>query len=181
MDLRPEEAFMLGYKPACTCQKGNLRLKPYFDRLLEGKYPNYRFNDLEAYIFFRTEEEKEQFVQDMKSVELYSVEYVIKLGTVLGIPPKSINFFAKYWESDYPKGKIGVNCSGIVFATHVDILIEEVEYLWNKYRNTRAEEYPTIVEIGNNEYRYVINYGDVLELYSVAQDVSKIMSGKVTA
>jgi hypothetical protein len=180
VDLRPEEAFLLGYKPTCSCQKGNPRLKPYFDRLIEGGYPKCLLNDLGTYMFFRTEEEKENFIHDMKDIKPLSVEYVYKLGTVLGIPLKSVEFFARNWEEDKEE-RIGVNCSGIVFATHVDILIEEVEYLWNKYRNTRAEEYPTIVEIGNNEYRYVINYGDVSKLYSVAQDVSKIMSGKVTA
>ncbi|MBA4603520.1 hypothetical protein [Thermoactinomyces mirandus] len=61
--LRPEEAFMFGYKPACACQSGNPRLKPYLDKLLEKGYPNvFGWNILrDDYTFFHNEETNKSF------------------------------------------------------------------------------------------------------------------------
>jgi hypothetical protein len=168
---RAINAFLLGYKPTCACQEGNPRLKSYFDKLLEGKYPKYRLNDLGTFIFFRTEEAQRQFAEEIKHIEPRSVEYVRKLGHTFGFPPKSIEFFANHWESDdVPAGRVGVDCSGYVFASQIDILVEDVMFLWEKLKGTKAEEFPTIVK-DEERKEYIIPFGDHKKLKEVANQL----------
>jgi hypothetical protein len=169
-------AFLLGYKPTCDCQEGNPRLKKYFDQLIEGGFPKYRLNDLGTYIFFRTEEARDRFAEEMKHVKPRSVEYVRKLGHVFGFPPKSIDFFAKHWKSDKrPAGRIGIDCSGYVFISHVDILFEEVSYLWKQLEGTTGERFPTVAE-DEERREYIIPFGDHDKLKEVSDRLRKAIT-----
>ena len=169
-DLRPEEAFMMGYKPACTCQKGNLRLKPYFDRLIAGKYPHLLMNHLNTYIFFHTEEQKNRFMEKIKGLKYNSPEYIRILGLELGFPKKSVEYFVYLWEQE-EKGvpfdtlhqdAVGVNCSGIVFKTHIDYLVDEIAWVWETYCPPKEAQIPTQIRL--DEVFFYVEFGNYLQL-----------------
>jgi len=170
VELRPEEAFMMGYKPACTCQKGNPRLKPYFDRLVAGEYPCFLMNHLNTYMFFHTEEQKLWFLRKIEGLRYNSPEYIRILGIELGFPKKSVEYFAHLWEQEEKgvpfkvlhRDAVGVNCSGFVFKTHIDYLVEEVSWIWNTYNLPKEAQCPT--RVGYEESMYYVEYGDYRQL-----------------
>lgn len=176
-ELRPEEAFMMGYKPACTCQKGNPRLKPYFDRLIAGGYPRFLMNHLNTYIFFRTEEQKLRFLRKIEGLRYNSPEYIRILGIELGFPRKSVEYFAYLWEQEEKgvpfevlhRDAVGVNCSGFVFKTHIDYLTEEVSWIWETYDLPKEAHCPTIVEF--DESMHYVSYGDYHQLRETQETI----------
>ena len=174
-DLRPEEAFMKGYKPACTCQKGNPRLKPYFDRLIAGKYPHLLMNQLNTYVFFHTEEQKKRFSEKTGGLKYNSPEYIRILGLELGLPKKSVEYFAYLWEQEEKgvpfeilhRDAVGVNCSGFVFKTHIDYLADEIAWIWETYRPPKEAQVPAQIRV-DEEYFYV-EFGNYFQLEKTQQ------------
>jgi hypothetical protein len=181
IDIRPEDAFMFGYKPTCTSQKGNPRLKPWLDRLLAAGYPYvYPHNVLgDGYIFFHTEEAKQNYISLMDGIQINSTEYVRRLGHVLGFPRNSIDAFAKAWETE-EKGldaehlyaeMIGVNMSGFMFSAHIPHLIEDITWMWRTYSHPKAKEFPTIFDIPDGEIPLM--HSDYANLTKLVEQLNK--------
>jgi hypothetical protein len=180
-EIRPEDAFMFGYKPTCTSQKGNPRLKPWLDRLLEAGYPYvYPHNILgDGYIFFHSEKEKQDYIDLMEGIRINSTEYVRNLGQVLGFPPNSIQFFTNMWQmeeegknvDDLENQSIGVNMSGIMFSAHIPHLLEDITWMWHRYNQTKSKQYPTILD--TEDGKVVIKHGDYTHLEILHQQLNK--------
>jgi hypothetical protein len=187
LDLRPEDAFLLGYKPSCICQEGNPRLKPWLDRLKAGNYPYiFPINILgDCYIFFHHEEGKQNYIRIMDGVTINSTEYCEKMGRILGFPPHSIEFFVELWDMEEKgidvdeireKEGIGINCSGFTFIGHVPFLFEDIKWMWETYDHPEARKYPTILESNDQKKIAMIKFGDYKALEDVHIRLNKEMT-----
>lgn len=136
---RDYQAFLDGYKPA-------LVIEPYRQAYpLVEHYPRVEF-DMDNNFHFHTEEKKREFEKALSMVERDSYEEEILIGSTLGFPPKSVEFFARCREIKKETGKmpesLGVIWAGFWFATNVEIVYEEVTWLWNTYKNPSTEGEP---------------------------------------
>ncbi|WP_028776609.1 hypothetical protein [Shimazuella kribbensis] len=159
--------------------KGNPRLKPWLDRLLAAGYPYvYPHNILgDGYLFFHSEKEKQDYINLMEGVQINSTEYVRNLGHVLGFPTNSISFFTDMWQME-EEGKnvdhlenqtIGVNMSGIMFSAHIPHLMEDISWMWQRYNQTEAKQYPTIFD--TTDEKTIIKHGDYTHLEILHQQL----------
>jgi hypothetical protein len=190
MDLLPEDAFLLGYKPACVCQEGNPRLKPWLDRLKAGNYPYvFPMNILrDCYIFFHKESDRHAYIQTMKGVRINSTEYCEKLGHALGFPQHAIDFFCELWaleekkiniDAIREKEGIGINCSGFMFVGHIPYLFEDIKWIWETYDHPEARKHPLIIS-HNQEQLASISFGDYRALEDLHICLNKQMMSKTS-
>lgn len=186
MDLRPEDAFLLGYKPSCICQEGNPRLKPWLDRLKAGKYPYvFPINILgDCYIFFHHEADKQKYIYLMNGVTINSTEYCEKMGHTLGFPAHSIEFFVRLWDMEEKginvdtireKEGISINCSGFMFKGHIPFLFEDIKWMWETYDHPESRKHPTIFEDDHKKIA-VIPFGD----YQALEDIHIRLNNQLT-
>jgi hypothetical protein len=169
-------AFLAGYKPA-------LNIRPnfkYFDYLLDH-YPFIDEKDIhQNYIFFQTADLKKEFVERTHNVEHHAMNpsYARELGLALGFPKKSVEYFVECLikeKEDIPRkvlhrGRIGIWYAGFSFATHIDLLVNEVHWLWNTYDHPFARECLSFVEAGIDAV-YRLDYGDEKRLCQLEEHI----------
>lgn len=169
--VHESSAFLAGYKPA-------LSIRPsfrYFD-YLKKNYPFIDEQDKQQnHLFFQTNDLKELFLSKTEGMlnSGKNPEYARELGIVLGFPKRSVQYFVECLIKEnngtpleeLNQGKIGVWYAGISFATHIDLFIDEVKWLWDTYDHPFARECLSFVEAGIDSV-YRLDYGneDKLEL-----------------
>lgn len=158
MMLKSEvEAFLDGYKPAILIGENSnhlLKLDAYPSLLID------RERDYMSHLFFQTEEAKNQYLQKILNIEQDSYEDHYLLGITLGLPEKSVDFFAKTRVHKNKTGQtskeseiygVGVIWAGFSFAGHLEYLQEEISWLWETYRHPRTEGLPLYLCPEGNE------------------------------
>ncbi|MCH5585108.1 hypothetical protein MK805_09005 [Shimazuella sp. AN120528] len=133
---RDYEAFLDGYKPA-------LVIEPYRQAYpLVEHYPCVEYDEDNTF-HFHTEEQKRAFEEALNEVERGSYEEEFLIGSTLGFPQKSVEFFARGCEIKKETSKmpesLGVIWAGFWFATDAEIVHDEVVWLWNTYKHPRTE------------------------------------------
>lgn len=172
-----ESAFLAGYKPALDVRP-NFR---YFDYLKE----NYSYIDeqdkYQNHLFFQTTQQKDEFLSKIENIDHNAMnpDYAKELGIALGYPQQFVDYFVWYikeemkkiQESTLESGKIGIKYAGIDFASHIDLLIDEVHWLWDTYDHPFARECMSFVRANDDLYR--LEYGDKQQLNLLEQHLRK--------
>lgn len=155
------DAFLDGYKPSMITKRRDKQLltyphNPTFDE------------EFGLGIFFQTEEQKCVFEKQMKDVEWGTYQYHYNLGIVLGFPLRSVKFYAAMRQledqtGEYPKEEekngVGVIWAGFFFSSHLDFVLDEIVWLWDKYNHPKAIENP--LYLWDKETSYLeVPYGD---------------------
>lgn len=91
-----EQAFLDGYKPAILILKTN----QLYDQIKDYPHITPFNNHPESCIFFQTDCLKQEYQQRIKGVKLFSPAYHFIVGTTLGFPLRSVEFFAKMRKLD---------------------------------------------------------------------------------
>jgi hypothetical protein len=136
---RDHEAFLDGYKPA-------LIIEPYRQTYpLVEHYPHMKYDEDNTF-FFHSEEQKQVFEKALHELERGSYEEELLIGSTIGFPLKSVEFFARSCEIKKVTGKmpesLGVIWAGFWFATDAEIAYEEGLWLWNTYKHPKTEGEP---------------------------------------
>jgi hypothetical protein len=166
------EAFLDGYKPAVLVESDRDYIK-----LLNG-HPFTTAYERDCYnldLYFQDERSKQVYIEHAKGVieDSYHDHYL--LGVTLGFPEWSAKWFAESmaagrgeWLPETKIHKIGVNWAGFGFGTHLDMLIDEVRWLWSVYDHpaTRDEQ----LYLWNPKMkRIAVNVGDFEQLETARQ------------
>jgi hypothetical protein len=152
------EAFLKGIKPALY-RAYNQGLAELFPILKE--YPHLK-DHTGRYLFFQTEEKKQEYVDRIQQIDLNSPEYHKMLGLLLGYPPKAVDFYVrKCTDRSLSEVSIGLGYSGVRCVSDVRELIENTIWLWDTYQ--LDEEMRLMVE---GEFIYV-SYRQMEELKKV--------------
>jgi hypothetical protein len=125
------EAFLKGLKPALyrTPNQGLMKLFPSLE-----KYP-YLKDHTGRYLFFQTEEKKQEYLDALQRVEPGSPEYHQMFGHLLGYPPKAVDFFVrKCTDRSLADVSIGLAYAGIRCVGDVRELVENAFWLWDTYQ-----------------------------------------------
>lgn len=177
----PYQSFLAGIKPACF---ENLdRLTADIRNQLE-KYP-YHQNYENAAIFFQTESLKEQFLEQTEGLSLESPAYHKMLGLTLGFPPKAVEFYAQYYEmqlQDRPAAnhylfthKVGYRYAGIMCQGHIDDLVENAEWLWNRY-NINDEMVIKVIQKPDSELiTFPVRFKNIDDLLKAGEEVRHVL------
>jgi hypothetical protein len=161
------EAFLKGIKPALY-RAYNRGLAELFPKLQE--YPHLK-DHTGRYLFFQTEEKKQEYVDRIQQIDLNSPEYHKMLGLLLGYPPKAVDFFVrKCTDRSLSEVSIGLGYAGIRCVCDVRELIENTKWLWDTYQ--LDEELRLFI---GEEFVYV-PYQDMNELIHVHASVLKQMA-----
>lgn len=130
-----ERFFMCGIKQVINCSPADSK----FDLLLK----NYPYIDKELFpplggdcLFFQDEELKEkiyrEYLEPNKHLKKFSPEFNQIMGTILGYPPKAVEYFSNRENRDNTK-HIGLYFCGVQCASSLDHLVEDVQWLWETY------------------------------------------------
>ncbi|TCP64028.1 hypothetical protein [Baia soyae] len=162
------EAFLKGLKPATYVNLDILSQPELIPALKE--YPSW--NECENFwMFFRSEEQKENFLSNCKCVDESSRHRL--LGIELGFPPKAVDFYVKMSsqydenpiETDrwYFANKVGVHYHGYHFASRIDDLEENIKWLWKTYQIV------DVAEVRFNKESYSIRYLSDSDLHKAVE------------
>lgn len=158
--------FVKGKKPALY---DTLASKRFSKRLptLNLRYPYIEdlnlIPDSKFYLFFQDEESKQSFLSETKGVAVPSPDFHRILGMALGYPPKAVDFFVKCEQDRSMENlKIGMHYQGISCSGNVYDLIENCNWLWEKYTFDRCSKEPLEVRIGYNMHK--VEKGDIQRL-----------------
>lgn len=171
------EAFSDGYKPAILLK----RTAKFFPKV--SGFPFIQpFNSLDpdGCIIFRSENQKEAYQQQIKSVveDTYQWHYIV--GQTLGYPEKSVEWFSHVFADKKKTGKdngdialfgVGVVWAGFFFKTNVKYLSEEIQVLWNRYQHPKAVENPLYLRTDTGYIE--ISYGDLEHVRRVQRNVMR--------
>ncbi|KPC74332.1 hypothetical protein ADL26_11370 [Thermoactinomyces vulgaris] len=140
------EAFLMGLKPALYGTTASPNYMANF-HLLE-RYPCVtkginQHTDAEFFLFFQSEQMKEDFLKKLASVERLSPEFHELLGLTLGYPPLAVKHFVMCRRleeekrmNEYEelfKHKVSFLYSGIRCGGYVNDLVENSIWLWERY------------------------------------------------
>jgi hypothetical protein len=175
--LRTVKAFLKGYKPAFLEIPGTEFTTKKLDLLL-AKYPYVDekqydvLNGNRFYLFFQDEVILEQFQEKINSISFTKEEIDCVLGTILGFPPKAINFYVQMWKEKIRgnlKGfeqmqnrKIGIIYCGCCFVSDVTDFQENVLWLLEKYPYEEAKLDGMFIRIGDE--RIQVPIGDIRQI-----------------
>lgn len=144
---RPEEGFLSGYKPAVLASPKS----PFYDDLVQ--YPHITPFDPEprSYIFFHTEQQKQDYKERIDGVEWGTYDFHYIVGNSLGFPLPSVTYYASMRElenqiGEYPKSErvygIGIIWASFFFSSHIDWCPQEIKWLWDTYNHPKANGLP---------------------------------------
>lgn len=134
------DAFLSGMKPAHYGNKGCSTTMKHIDKLRNYPYVTDGINISEDdyFLFFQNEELKQDFVKQLAHVESRSPQFHQLLGNALGYPPLATQFYATCQENkqnyDY---SIGLMYGGVRCVSHVDDLIDNATWLWDRYTDDK--------------------------------------------
>ncbi|TCW40838.1 hypothetical protein EDC32_101487 [Laceyella sacchari] len=140
------QTFLIGRKPALYGNTGsptfmkNLHLFEHYPCVTENIDI---FDGEDFYLFFQNEELKETFLSKLRDVKPRSPEFHRLLGVTLGYPPLAAQFFAECHRLEEEKHideyerlfkqKVSFYYSGIRCNGHVNDLVENSVWLWERY------------------------------------------------
>jgi hypothetical protein len=145
--LRDYEAFLMGLKPAlldssnCVTFQKVSHLYKHYPCVTEGIHLH---EEADFFLFFQTEQMKEEFLMKLATVNHLSPEFHELLGITLGYPPLAAKYFAECRRleevekriNEYEelfKHKVSFVYSGIRCNGHVNDLVENSVWLWERY------------------------------------------------
>ncbi|WP_198054009.1 hypothetical protein [Thermoactinomyces sp. CICC 23799] len=182
MNLRTVDAFLKGYKPAFLDIPLERWKTEHMEYLLET-YPYVGQNDYDLlsgrpfYLFFQNELIQSLFHAEVKRSGTLSAKEADRiLGTILGFPPKAVDFYVRMMEEER-KGnieeyhrlrgqKIGLIYCGCSFATDIEDL--EINALWllDKYPYEEAKEDGMYIRLDGERIRVPIeSYRQLAEFH----------------
>ncbi|MGA8943250.1 MAG: hypothetical protein WB502_11095 [Thermoactinomyces sp.] len=176
------EAFLMGIKPALLASTNvpnhleNMHLFKKYPHIKENISPH---NKADFFLFFQTESMKKDFLEKMNKVEPLSPEFHEILGIALGFPPLAVKHFVKCNRlekvekrlDEFEKQlsyKVSFIYSGIRCGGHVDDLVENSVWLWEKYY-IKDEPFKVGFLIGSVVKYFDIKPYDFAELEKVKQ------------
>lgn len=132
-----ERFFLFGIKKAVFgseyhLKRFNILIKhyPYIDRTLFPPLEN-------SYIFFQDQETKEriykEFLEPNKHLKKFSPEFDRIIGTILGFPPKAVEFYSSRESQRHPEKRIYLRFCGVECVGSVDDMVDDVKWLWDTY------------------------------------------------
>lgn len=174
------EAFLEGIKPS-TYVNLDILSRPELIPELQ-KYPSW--NDGENFwMFFQTEEQKENFLSQHDCLHEDDPERERIVGLELGFPPKAVNFYTHYYkwqQHDREKAKewffankASMYYHGLRFTSHVDDLEDNVRWLWSKYQIDEP------VEVSIDDHDLYIVYKNNDDLHRVSAEAKLYKSSPV--
>lgn len=181
MQMMPYQSFLSGIKPACF---ENLDL---LDPEIQAQLKRYPFhqNYENAAIFFQNEALKEQFLQQTEGLSLDSPTYHKVLGLTLGFPPKAVEFYANYYEwqlrdrtsavHHYFTHKVGYRYAGVMCEGHIDDLVENAEWLWNRYGLAQDMMIKVIQKPNDDLITFPVKYRSMQDLLYAGDQVKQIL------
>jgi hypothetical protein len=160
------DAFLLGMKPAHYGNKGCPTTMKHIDKL--KSYPcvtdGIDISDDDYFLFFQNDELKRDFLDKFKDIAPRSPEFHELLGVTIGYPPSAARFFATcISHPELEEYKVAIHYAGIRCITHVDELIENATWLWNRY----IEEEDMRILVGTRFY--LVQRNDTKELKNIIQ------------
>lgn len=130
------DAFLLGMKPAyygntaCPTTMKHINKLKCYPYVTEG----IDISDDDYFLFFQNNELKSDFLDKVKNVKHRSPEFHELLGITLGYPPSAAHFFATCKnQSSMEAYKLAIHYAGIRCVSHVDDLIHNARWLWDRY------------------------------------------------
>jgi hypothetical protein len=111
-------------------------LKKQFPSVSHDEFP---LLEKDEYLFFQTQELRDSIYNEILKpnchIKLQSPESARVFGTVLGYPPKAIEFFVSQpgEKKEDEKKKIGIRYCGVECAASLDDLVDDVSWLWEQY------------------------------------------------
>jgi hypothetical protein len=146
------DAFLSGMKPAFygntgspTCMENIYKLQQY-PCITKGIDI---FDGPEFFLFFQTEKMKAEFENQVQNIPPRSPAFHRLLGITLGYPPKAAAFYAACQENEqYYDYSIGIMYGGVRCVSHVDDLIENASWLWNRY----TDDIDLRIQTGGNHH-----------------------------
>ncbi|MGX9706627.1 hypothetical protein [Laceyella tengchongensis] len=163
------EVFLMGLKPAIYQSANNVtfqktvHLYKHSPCVTEGIHLH---DEADFFLFFQTEQMKEDFLKKMATVKRLSPEFHELIGVTIGYPPLAAKYFAECRRlkevekrmDDYEelfKHKVSFIYSGIRCNGHVNDLVENSVWLWERYY------------IEGEPFKIGIIEGDVMKHYEV--------------
>ncbi|SHF20748.1 hypothetical protein SAMN05444392_11080 [Seinonella peptonophila] len=186
--MRTIDAFLKAYKPAFLAIPGTRSVGDKLPLLIET-YSHIYEADHNEYIFFQSNELKQDFASKTCKMQYISLDFEKELGKVLGFPDKAVEFFITKKQikrtlgehsAEYLKLKekhIGLRYCGVQCAASIDDLIENVEWLWERYPYQEAIEDGTYVRVREERLRIPHGNTDQLEMIkelALTGEISKI-------
>jgi hypothetical protein len=178
MKLKAEyEAFLDGYKPAILIgedSKNIQELEAYPSILID------RNRDYMSHLFFQTETAKQTYMNAILDIELDSYEDHYLLGMTLGLPEKSVDYFARVQQKklgtraqELQESGVGIIWAGFSFSANVEDLIAEVKWMWQTYQHPAAIEHSLyLCPVGNDMLE--VPYGDEARLEEANAEIREI-------
>lgn len=130
---------------------------PYIDKGIELR------EDTTFYMFFQNEELKQSFQNQLKEITVPSPDFHRILGLALGYPPKAVEFYVQCErDPSLRKFKVGMHYQGVPCNGSVYDLVENCNWLWEKYTFDGCSKEPLEVRIGYNMHK--VEKGDIHRL-----------------
>jgi hypothetical protein len=186
MRKREHFAFLDGYKPALLVEP-----KHKFFNLIPTNYPHLEsyIEQDDIYIFFQTEELKNEYVKKVEGVSWGTYEFHKIIGEALGFPKKSVEFYARmrvledkigHYPEEEEQTKVGVAWAGFFFSSHLDFVEQEVHWLFNTYQHEKAVGLPLYLRTSEDGY-IEIPYGNFEKLNLVVNTIKADRKQKTIA
>lgn len=174
------KAFLHGYKPALTFTPHYI--PPFYHpedvkRLLtypciKGIQPHNKTAD----IYFQNEELKQSFQLRTKGFDHNEPEFHRILGETLGFPPLAADYFAKELQGLTDRSKrIGIEYNGINFIGSIDIMVECVKWLWDRYPQQYFRERDLEINYGRPLNVFQVDYNNVDKLRFIHEQISQLI------
>jgi hypothetical protein len=184
---REHEAFLDGYKPALLISPRS----KFFDIVSKTDFPRITpFDDEDnSHIFFQTEHHKLLYSSQIEGVSLRTYDFHKIVGKTLGFPKESVLYFAKMRDleeeiGNYPEDEringVGVIWAGFFFASHLEFVEREVQWLWNTYQHEKAVGQPLYLWTKETDY-IVVQYLDFARLKELKEEIQEGRKQKATA
>lgn len=155
MHLLDVEAFLKGIKPAVYGNSNSHYFMQHLDQLKQYPYTTDKidlFDGADFYLFFQTEQQKDDFLTVVNNLKPRSIAFHGLLGRTLGYPPRSVEFFIekeRLREVREQEGlkklkqmSVTIYYCGCSPASHISDMIANVEWFWQRYN------YEDTIQIG---------------------------------
>jgi hypothetical protein len=183
---REHEAFLDGYKPALVIYPSD----KHFDKVLATDFPRITPFDkqLSSYIFFQTEEQKQEYQRKIEGVKWGTYEFHKIVGEALGFPKKSVEYYAQmrvlenkmgHYPEEERRDSVGVEWAGFFFSSHMDFVEQEVRWLFDTYQHEKAIGLPVSIWVVGFDTPD-IPYGDFERMNMIVNKLQEIRKQKVS-
>lgn len=136
---------------------------------LFGEYPKIE-DCLDGCLIFQSEDQKQRYQLLTADVQEDSPEFHRIIGITLGYPEKSCDWYAKMKHFQLENGfkadeekrfKVLVHWAGFFFASNVEWVDREIEWIWKRYNHPQAIREPLFLIAVEREDHIPIEYDDL--------------------